>query len=202
MLSRWLDYLKPEVITLEFSQYGMMFRRMHRAKLRAKLDLLVEKMGLDQGEIKKGALEVLYDYIDLPYEYTEALGYAERFKIPFHLLDLDLFSYLNLQRIDELLDEKNVRCWLSEHEEAEQEAGKQRALARLFFDKGLRTFSHTDEMIVRDRHLKERLAFLISRCQEKRVLHVCGWQHLSDPYNIFDALNPRKVFAYDRSICI
>jgi hypothetical protein len=31
---------------------------------------------------------------------------------------------------------------------------------------------------------------------------VCGWQHLSDPRNMYDPLNPVKVFAHDRSVCI
>ena len=47
LLSRWLDYLKPDVITLEFSRYGMMFRKTHGAALRARLDALVAKMALE-----------------------------------------------------------------------------------------------------------------------------------------------------------
>ncbi|HUJ90080.1 MAG TPA: hypothetical protein VLX12_07800, partial [Syntrophorhabdales bacterium] len=82
------------------------------------------------------------------------------------------------------------------------EVEKQRALARLFFDKGIRAFSYTDEMLTRDRHIKEKLALLARYYRKKRVLHVCGWQHLSDPRNMYDPLNPVKVFAHDRSVCI
>jgi len=201
-LSWWLDYLKPEVITLEFSHYGMSFRKIHGVALRARLDALVASIGLGTEPSRMGALEALYSYIDLPYEYTETSQYADRFRVPVHLLDLDLFSYLNLQDMDELLDEENLRTWLGEHMDLQNEVKKQRALARLFFCKGIKTFSYTDDMLARDRHLKESLALLMLRYQERRVLHVCGWQHLSDPHSIYDSLDPVKVFVHDRTICI
>jgi hypothetical protein len=179
-----------------------MFRKMHGAALRARLDALIERMGLEAEALRRGAFEALYAYIDLPYEYTETSRYADRFSIPLYLLDLDSYSCANLQSMDELLDEKNVRCWCGEHQQTEHKVEKQRTLARLFFDKGIRTFAYTDEMLVRDSHLKERVAVLMQQYQGKRLLHVCGWQHLYDPYSIYDALNPRKVFAHDRSICI
>jgi hypothetical protein len=202
LLSRWLDYLKPDVITLEFSRYGMMFRKRHGAALRARLDALAARMGLGAEPSSKGALETLHDYIELPYEYSETSQYADRLGIPLHLVDLNLFSYINLRSMDELLDEKNVRTWFGGHKELAGEVEKARALARLFFDKGIKTFSYTDEMLTRDRHVKEKLALLARHYEEKRVLHVCGWQHLSDPYNIYDSLNPAKVYAHDRSLCI
>jgi hypothetical protein len=202
LLSRWLDYLKPDVITLEFSRYGMTFRKKHGAELRARVDGLAAKMRLGAEASSRGALEALHDYIELPYEYTETSQYADRLGIPLHLVDLDLFSYINLRSMDELLDEKNVQVWFGEHKELTREVEKARALARLFFDKGIKTFSYTDEMLTRDRHVKEQLALLMQHYPGKRVLHVCGWQHLSDPHNIYDSLNPVKVFAHDRSFRI
>jgi hypothetical protein len=104
--------------------------------------------------------------------------------------------------MDELLDEKNVQVWFGERKELAGEVEKARALARLFFDKDIKTFSYTDEMLTRDRHVKEKLAVLMRHYLGKRVLHVCGWQHLSDPHNIYDSLNPVKVFVHDRSFRI
>jgi hypothetical protein len=202
LLSKWLDYLKPDVITLEFSRYGMMFRKRHGAALRARLDALAARMGLGAEPSSKGALETLHDYIELPYEYSETSQYADRLGIPLHLVDLNLFSYINLRSMDELLDEKNVRTWFGGHKKLAGEVEKARALARLFFDKGIKTFSYTDEMLTRDRHVKDKLAHLARHYQGKRVLHVCGWQHLSDPRNVYDSLNPVKVFAHDRSFRI
>ena len=202
LLSRWLDYLKPDVITLEFSRYGMMFRKTHGTALRARLDALAAKMGLGAEPSSREALRALHDYIELPYEYTETSQYADRLSIPLHLVDLDLFSYINLRSMDELLDEKNMLTWFGERKELANEMENQRALARLFFDKGIKTFSYTDEMLTRDRHVKENLALLARHYKGRRLLHVCGWQHLSDPHNIYDPLNPVKVFAHDRSFRI
>ena len=104
--------------------------------------------------------------------------------------------------MDELLDEKNMLTWFGERKELANEMENQRAVARLFFDKGIKTFSYTDEMLTRDRHVKENLALLARHYKGRRLLHVCGWQHLSDPHNIYDPLNPVKVFAHDRSFRI
>ncbi len=202
LLSRWLDYLKPDVITLEFSRYGMMFRKTHGTALRARLDALAAKTGLGAEPSSREALRALHDYIELPYEYTETSQYADRLSIPLHLVDLDLFSYINLRSMDELLDEKNMLTWFGERKELVNEMESQRALARIFFDKGIKTFSYTDEMLTRDRHVKENLALLARHYKGRRLLHVCGWQHLSDPHNIYDPLNPVKVFAHDRSFRI
>ena len=200
LLSRWLDYLKPDVITLEFSRYGMMFRKTHGAALRARLDALVARMAIEADPPRPAAVKVLYDYIDLPYEYTKTSQHADRSGIPLYLLDLDFFSYVNLRTMDELMDEKNLRTWFGGHGGEENEIAKQRALARLFFDKGIRAFPYTNEMLTRDRHVKKKLELLTSRYQGKRLLHVCGWQHLSHQHNIYDSLNPVKVFAHDRSV--
>jgi hypothetical protein len=107
-LSRWLDNLRPEVITLEFSPYGMMFRRTHRETLRAKVDALVAEMERRGEPVSGSALEALYDYIEFPYEYTITSQYAEEVGIPFHLLDPGVFSYVKLQEMDELLDPENI----------------------------------------------------------------------------------------------
>jgi len=200
LLSRWLDYLKPDVITLEFSRYGMMFRKRHGAALRAQLDALVAKMTAEAEPPCQNAVGALYDYIDLPYEYTRTSQYADRSGIPLHLLDLDFVSCVNLRNVDELMGEKNLRIWFGGQASEENGIEKQRALARLLFDKGIRAFPYTNEMLTRDRHVKEKLELLTNRYQGKRILHVCGWHHLSHQHNIYDSLNPVKVFLHDRSV--
>jgi hypothetical protein len=199
-LSRWLDNLRPEVITLEFSPYGMMFRRTHRETLRAKVGALVEEIERRGEPVSRTALEALYDYIEFPYEYRITSQYAEEVGIPFHLLDPGVFSYVKLQKMDELLDPENIRTWFREQESADHGVQKERVLARMFFEEGSKTFSYSDEMLVRDRYIKDRLVLLMRQHQGKRILHVCGWQHLSDPRGVYGPLNPVKVFAYDRTL--
>ena len=202
LLSEWLDYLKPDVITLEFSRYGMLFRKAHASALRARLDALLAKIALHPEPSRRKAVQALYDYIELPYEYTETSRYADHCGIPLHLLDVDLFSHMHLRKIDELMDEENLRTWFSDHAPPDNEVDKERALARLFFDKGIRTFEYTEEMLIRDKQVKEQLLLLARHYQGKRIVHVCGWRHCADQQNIFDSLRPVKVFVHDRSICI
>jgi hypothetical protein len=201
-LSRWLDNLRPEVITLEFSPYGMMFRRTHSAALRVKVDALVAEIERKGEPVSRSALDALYDYIEFPYEYTITSQYAEKVGIPFHLLDPGVFSYMKLQKMDELLDPENIKTWFREQESADHGVQKERALARMFFEDGTKTFSYSDEMLVRDRYIKDRLVLLMRQHQGKRILHICGWQHLSDPRGVYGPLNPVKVFAYDRTLCV
>jgi len=201
-LARWLDNLRPEVITLEFSLYGMMFRRTHRETMRAKVDALVAEMERRGERVSRSALEALYDYIEFPYEYTLTSQYAEEVGIPLHLLDPGVFSYVKLQKMDELLDPENIRTWFREEESDDHTVQKERVLARMFFEDGTKTFSYNDEMLVRDRYIKDRLLLLMRQHQGKRILHVCGWQHLSDPRGVYDPLNPVKIFAYDRTFCV
>ncbi len=202
LLSEWLDYLRPDVVTLEFSRYGMLFRKAHASALRARLDARLARIAPHPEPSRQNAVQALYDYIDLPYEYTVSSEYAGRSGIPMHLLDVDFFSRVHLREIDELIDEENLRTWFSDRAVWDNEVNKERALARLFFDKGIRTFEYTEEMLVRDKQVKEQLLVLARHYQGKRIVHVCGWRHCAEQQNIFDSLRPVKVFVHDRSICI
>jgi len=201
LLSGWLDRVKPEVVTLEFSRYGMLFRKVHGPELRRRIDALIKEMTFP-AERARVALQALYDYIDLPYEYTEASRYADRSGVPLHLLDEDRFSLINLRHVRELTDERNLRSWLGDQTLRENEIAKERTLARLFFDKGVRAFAYTEEMLTRDRYITEKLALLAHRYNGKRILHVCGWQHLIDQGNLYHRFNPVKAFLHDRTLRI
>jgi len=201
-LRRVIDALAPEILTLEFSSYGMMFRRTHGERLRKKVDVLVHEMRDTGEQVSLQALDLLYDYIDLPYEYAVTSRYADRVGIPLLLLDAGVFSYVKLQEMDALLRPDNIRTWFKTSNGADDALRKEMVFARLFFEKGVKVFSYSDEMLVRDRHVTHRLALLMRQHRMKRLLHVCGWQHLSDPCGVYEPLNPVKVFVHDRSLCI
>jgi hypothetical protein len=74
------------------------------------------------------------------------------------------------------------------------------AAARLFFEKGLSLFPYTDEMRARDGHMRDRIRSLMESRTTGRFLHICGWQHLSDPHGLYAPLNPRKAFIYDEAL--
>ncbi len=201
-LRRLIDALKPRVLALEFSSYGMMFRRMHGERLRNKVNAIVHEMR-DSGEHVSGqALDLLYDYIGLPFEYAVASRYAEEVGIPLYLVDAGAFSYQKLKEMDALLCPDNIRTWFSAWDYNGDALQKEMVLARLFYEQGVKAFSYSDEMLVRDRHVAHRLTLLARQHRGKRMLHVCGWQHLSDPCSVYEPLTPVKVFVHDRSLCV
>ena len=198
-LGEWLDVLRPDVITLEFSEYGLWYRKTHTENLKSKLDGVVKEMEAEGEPIDGRAVETIRSYIDLPYEYVAVSRYAGEHGIPLFLVDLDELSCLKLQGMDELLCRENLRLWFSHYEAASREEGKELALARLFFDQGVKAFPYTDEMVLRDRHIEKRVSSLMSEHQDKRFIHVCGWQHLADPHGIYASLNPAKIFIHARA---
>jgi len=199
-LAQWLHILEPDVITLEFSEYGLQYRQTHARRLLRELDRLLTEMKAEGEPVEGRGVESLRSYIGLPYEYVAASGYADRCGVPLYLVDLDDLSRLKLQYMDELLSRENLGSWFREYDGGVSDESREWVLARLFFDKGTKAFSHTEEMLMRDRQIREKVSSLMAEHQDKRFVHVCGWQHLADPQGIYAVLNPAKVFVHDRSL--
>ena len=198
LLSRWMEALRPDVITLEFSQYGYGFRRSKGAGLSQKVREAAEAMGAEGYPIDRQALDDLLAYIDLPAEFVAASGYSADRSIPLHLIDMDVYSRVRLSRMDELVSRENLNILLSGPRAGD--AGRERVLARLFFHEGVRLFPYTEEMDERDRHMRDRIAELMAHPGTPKVLHVCGWQHLADPHGLYSSLDPKKVFIHDEAL--
>ena len=80
--------------------------------------------------------------------------------------------------------------------------GYESVLARLYFENGVKTVPYTNEMRVRDKYMSNKIAVLRRHYKGKRFLHICGWQHLQDPHNLYGPENPVKVFIYDKTFCL
>ena len=96
------------------------------------------------------ALAALLSYIDLPAEFLLTSKYATRHKVPLFLIDMDRFSSSKLGEIDGLLAKENLAHLLTQP--PSRDGQYERTLARLFFQKGIRTFSYTEEMRERRLH--------------------------------------------------
>jgi hypothetical protein len=202
-LTGWLEDAKPDVITLEFSKYGRDFRQTNGEYLRERLRETIREIGVETGDNHPGALEALSSYINLPYEFTAVSRYTQKTGVPFHLVDMDLFSHMKLRGIDTLIDRENVEAVLNVGtDNLISGTSSERVLAELFFRREIKTYRYTDEMFMRDRFMKERISLLMRHHGSGRYMHVCGWQHLPDPYNIYAPLKPIKVFMHDRAFCI
>jgi hypothetical protein len=195
IIGDWLNKIKPQVITLEFSRYGLMFRKEKGPLYRKKLESVLAQMRHDREAYDEEALSFLNAYIDPPSEYEAASFYCNENNASLHLVDMDHFSYMKLKDIDELYGEKNIKNVIAA--QGDHTTSRERIMARLFFDSGIQTAPYTEEMLLRDRYMGRRLNTLLQDHKGKRIAHITGWQHLKDPYNIFAPFNPVKVFPYD-----
>lgn len=195
IIGNWLNKIKPQVITLEFSRYGLMFRKEKGPLYRKKLESVLTQMRQDGETYNKEALSFLNAYIDTPSEYEAASLYCNENSASLYLVDMDHFSSIKLKDIDELFSEKNIKNVMAT--KGGHTTTHERIMARLFFDSGIQTAPYTEEMLIRDRYMGRRLGVLLQDHKGKRITHITGWQHLKDPYNIFATFHPVKVFPYD-----
>lgn len=195
IVDRWLNEIRPDVVTIEFSQYGLKFRKEKGCMYRKQVECVLDKMRQDREECNQEELSFLYSFIDLPGEYEAASTYCINNGADLYPVDMDLFSYLNLRKIDELFSEENIRSVVGTH--SEQGGNKERSAARLFFDAGIEMTPYTEEMHIRDRYISGKINMLMRYYRGKQFAHITGWQHLKDPHGVFAPLHPVKVFPYD-----
>jgi hypothetical protein len=199
MLEGWVHEIGPDVITLEFSRYGLDFRTMNGPELQGRVKEYARQLEKQGQKVDPDALGNLLDYIEPPFEFQVASRLAATRHIPLYLIDMDLFSSLRLRRIHELLQPENMEQLLTG--KRPQENGE-RTLARLYFKKGVRPFLYPEEMHIRDRYMRDRIITLMRYHKASTILHICGWQHLCDPHGVYTQLNPTKVFIDDRTVRI
>lgn len=196
VIGGWLKKIRPDAVTLEFSPYGLMFRKTWGTLYRKKIESILTRMRHDGQTCNEEALSFLGAYIDLPAEYKAASLYCRENNASLHLVDMDLFSYMNLKNIDELFSEDNIRNIAAT--QGSPTSGNERAMARLFFNSGIEMIPYTEEMRIRDGYMSRKIGTLLQNNKVERcITHITGWQHLKDPCNIFTPLHPVKVFAYD-----
>lgn len=203
ILTRLLERLGPDVMTLEFSRYGLYFRQTNGDHLRKKLRDTIREMGLEPEDQQcRAPFRSLLSYLSLPHEFTAVADYSQKTGTPFHLVDADLFSRLKLRETDKLIGRENLETLMQSAGESVSETAREKALAELFFERGIKTCGYTDEMHIRDNLMKDRISLLMRHHGPGRFLHVCGWRHLCDPHDVFGSLKPIKVFIYDRAFRI
>ncbi len=200
LLKGWLDRIRPDVITLELSHYGVRFRRERGEGYKRRIDRIAERLRKNGELCSEESLVSLRLYMDMPYEYDVASRFGAEHKVPVHLIDMDFFSYVKLRAVDDLLSEENIEKALAGADRPI--VNQEKTMARLYFEKGIKTSSYDREMYIRDRYMSVKIRDLMRHNRGERFLHVCGWQHLQDPANLYGPLNPTKVFFYDKTLCL
>ncbi|HBA55021.1 MAG TPA: hypothetical protein DCZ04_11370, partial [Syntrophorhabdus aromaticivorans] len=94
LLKSWLDRIRPDVVTLELSRYGVRFRRERGEEYKRRIDRIAERLR-EKGELcNKENLVSLRLYMDMPYEYDVASRFGAEHEVPVYLIDMDFFSYV------------------------------------------------------------------------------------------------------------
>jgi hypothetical protein len=200
LLRDWLARIKPDLVTLELSHYGLRFRRELGEEYEKRIERVVSQLRGKGEPLNKDGLASLLSYVKIPYEFDVTSTYAAERGVPFRLIDMDFFSYVKLRAIEELLSEENIEKVLTRTEG--QNGNQKTATARLYFEKGIKIVPYDREMYVRDLHMVSKIKDLMKNHPGKRFLHVCGWQHLDDPSNLYGIFNPTKVFSHDKAFCL
>jgi hypothetical protein len=201
LLKDWLARIKPDVVTIELSHYGLRFRRELGEEYKRRIEQVVSQLRGKGEPLNKDGLTSLLTYVNTPYEFDVVSEYAAEQGIPFSLIDMDFFSYVKLRAIEDLFSEENIEKVLTRTEEGPN-GNQEKAAARLYFEKGIKIVPYDREMYVRDRYMTARINDLMKNNPNRRLLHVCGWQHLEDPSNLYGIFQPTKVFSHDKALCL
>lgn len=198
LLKDWLSRLRPELVTVEVSNYGLTFRKTYGEQYKRMILEAAERLKLRGLEIDERAKRQLLSFFDIPYEFAVPEEYAKTNGAYLFPVDMGLFSYLYLRRVERCIRTSELESLLKEGTVMEDEREKTRA--RLCFERGIRTFEYTAEMAHRDRFMARRIRSLVRLLGPETAVHICGWQHLLDPLGVFDDLNPRKVFIHGGTV--
>jgi hypothetical protein len=200
LLQYWLNRIEPDCVTLELSHYGIRFRKKFGEEYKKRIEQIVAERKERNELYNEDSLSYLLSYVKIPYEYEVTSSYGAKYSIPFYAIDMDFFSYVKLRSIEDLLSKENIEKMLSLTETPN--GNQEMTAARLFFEKGISVTQYDREMYIRDRYMSSKVQDLMKRCNDKKFLHVCGWQHLQDPSNLYSPLNPFKVFSHDKAFRI
>lgn len=195
VVKKWMDDVRPDVITLELSPYGLAFRQEKGRAYMKRIDAICRKLQSEGYSCTSDDLRSFYSYVSVPREFEIARDYCAVNGSDLYLVDMGLFSYMKLKKIDELISEENIRKNLIE--DSGGRPNGQKVLAGLYFRSGVSAFQYTDEMALRDRFMSRRITVLMRRFIGKRILHITGWQHLKDPLDLYAPLSPVKIYPYD-----
>lgn len=206
-----LAKLKPHVITLEFSRYGLTYRRRRKKILTEKL--LQGLRDIQQTEtlrifelkdlLRSTGIGGIAALLDLPFEYKGARFYSRCHSLPLYLLDLSSFSRRLLSHIDELLSPENLQKVITFETASFRETitSEYKHAENLLFSKKQSPclqFIPTDEnWQKRERSMAGRIKKIVAKHQGQHIVHISGWQHLLTSkgtlFNLLNDLTPQRI---------
>ena len=173
-----LNYLRPDLVTVEISPFSLRYRRQHGARWQQHLaEALAE---LPAGAALHLAIQRLAAQVALPFEVRAARDYSRSVNVPWRPLDLGFLSRRHLPRYAaELLSPANLQALLTTADGSMEDfvAGQFRRARQALARAPRRPISPgAPETVRRERFLAQRLRGLAPR--HRRVVHLGGWEHL------------------------
>ncbi len=176
-LTKLLERLRPEVVTVEISRFSVRYRRVWEGRWRRQLQKALA--GLPPGAAAHPAISMIAGQIALPFEYRAARDYGRRHGARCLPLDLGTLSRRHLPRYGEMLSPSNLQGLLeTQADPQEDQVAREFQRARLALEhppwrlagqKGPETLRR--EVFVARR--LQRLAL-----KHGRIVHLGGWEHL------------------------
>jgi hypothetical protein len=194
-LSVVFQEIEPEAITLEISRHGVEFRKKHGKALRLEL---LENIGQLAAELdtsvdrltSNGRIAEILAQLELPFEYTAALEYAESREVLLVLVDLSIYSREKTKYFHDLISITNLRNLLAVEDVPLEEkiVAEYRRAGRMLDDPkssidsiGWWSSGLRDEWNKREAHMARVILRTRKYMDERRggsLIHVGGWQHL------------------------
>lgn len=173
-----LDYLRPDLVTVEISSFSLRYRLKHGRGWQFQLTAALAE--LPAGAALHLAIRRLAAQVALPFEVRAARDYSRSCGVPWRPLDLGFLSRRHLPRYgSELLSPANLRALLTtaDGELKDFVAGQFRRARQALSQAPRRPISpDAPETLRRERVLARRLRGLARR--HRRVVHLGGWEHL------------------------
>jgi hypothetical protein len=206
-----LARLKPHVITLEFSMYGLTYRRRRKKILTEKLLQGLQeirepetlKLPQLKGLLRSTGIGGIAALLDLPFEYKGARFYSQRHGLSLHCLDSSFYSRQLLNHVQKLISPENLKKVIdSENTQLAETVIREYKHAENLLHKGTPSpwlqLMHTDEDWQKREHfMADRLRKIVATYQGRHIVHIGGWQHLVTKqgtlYNLLEDLKPQRI---------
>ncbi len=191
-LHDFLEQQGADLILLEFSAYGLSYRKENGAHLQKQFWINLAWAAGQLGLKAKGArqhpeVDAVRRQLGLPFEYRAARRFGLRHRVPVHLVDCSSFSQRMIASWEELVSPKNLFHLLSIPSHRPPVDLLYRKAHRLIFPEGThrppgelpsKAPSPSGLWQKRERDLARRIENILAFHDTKKPVYVGGWQHL------------------------
>jgi hypothetical protein len=177
--AKLLEYLRPDLITVEIAPFSVRYRAAHQAGWRRLFDAGLARLPGEAGE--HPAIRRVAAQIEMPFEWRAAHAYGRRAGASWRAIDLSgpARRHLPLYAKELLAPENLQRLWETPEEPWEEQVAAAYQRARLAANRPLWRPPGGNGGLTRLR--EGAMAARIRKLAEpgRRLVHLGGWEHLA-----------------------